>query len=171
MAVDPGDHCGIAYFFGGELKNWELIDGYDAAMIGTCIRDFLVSCDLHRFTGVLVLEKPPAVLYRGARGGRRNLTGVGSVIGCRKLWLREWAQAGAVKRRVVHVHPSTWHARIYASTRGVNGAMFKQLAMNRVRAEYRIEAETPDVAEAILIGKWATYAGEVLAVLPKSRAA
>lgn len=171
LAVDPGESCGVAYFYNGELKNRELVDGYDANRLDQIVCDFLASCFLHNHVGVLVMEKPPTVLYGTKGGGTRSLAGVGSVIGCRKLWQRAWANNGGVKRRVVNVHPSTWRARIGIRGRGLKSEFLKTLAINRVRAEFKVEPASSDEAEAILIGKWAVHAEEVRAVLPRSRVA
>jgi hypothetical protein len=112
---------------------------------------------------VLVLEKP----WKGDNA--RAYVGLG---GARMMWLSAWENAGGSKRRIVSVYPQTWRARLFGKTVGtlpLERAFARSSKSSRARGMgHGLPPEIgPDEAAAICIGKWATHAGEVGAVLPK----
>lgn len=114
---------------------------------------------------VLVVERP---FNRRPEQGGFNTTAVGTAD---KIW-REMAKRLKFARRVVRVYPSRWRA-----TQLDKG--WHKLKRPQVRAHEQEKAKLlaracgvakevgPDAAPAIMIGKWATHAGEVAAVLSK----
>jgi hypothetical protein len=95
---------------------------------------------------VLVLEAP----FLGTSQGQ-----------WRGAWRLAWAQSGGVASRVVQVHPSRWRARVLGN--GMHAAK-REVAR---KFEQRVAEQTAgypvgeDEAPAIMIGLWATRAGEV----------
>jgi len=69
--------------------------------------------------------------------------------------------------KVVRVNVSTWRAKIYGGKVGRN--VSKTMACECARQWYglNISEEEHDMAEACMIGRWATLAPEVLEVIPK----
>ena len=114
---------------------------------------------------VLVLERP----YAGNAWTQQSLGAA------RQAWLSAWCEYHGTKtpHRVVRVYPSTWRARLFGTTKGT-------LDMERAFAAETIAASpwtillprapvSGDEAAAVCIGRWSTLAGEVAAVLPKTR--
>jgi Holliday junction resolvasome RuvABC endonuclease subunit len=86
------------------------------------------------------------------------------------IWRKRVEEAG-LKRRIVRVYPASWRARVL-------GKGWASASRELVRARENVVASAiaeiddsrkmhPDAAPAICIGKWACFAGEVLAVLPR----
>jgi hypothetical protein len=120
---------------------------------------------------VLVAERP---FQRRADQGGFNTTTTGTAD---KIW-REHAKRSGFGKRIVRCYPATWRARVLGSP----WHMAKREAVreheqkrapqvvadngfDRGDADHRDPG--PDACPAILIGKWATHAGEVAAVLEK----
>lgn len=108
---------------------------------------------------VLVLEKP--------YGGKAFVLVALGV--ARQCWLGPWDELGNRRARVVSVLPATWRARVLGRVH----AVAKRDAVRAVELEAARRMVGPgmrdelgaDEAAAILISQWATYAGEVGAVL------
>lgn len=172
LAVDTAQRSGWAVYVCGELASSGEID-----MLEPCR-----SKDMHGLSGwnadrvclhalweaasgrdwvapyaeaVLVYERP----FRG--------TTQGQWIGA---WKQAWTAEGGHKRRMLGVYPATWRARVL--DRGASRAprdVVRSMEMRKAEAAAKHRVG-PDEATAILIGRWASYAGEVGAVLPKRTA-
>lgn len=178
LSVDPGERCGVAIYDHGVYYDSACGDGYDTAFIAHWICEALFVARRWGVPLVLVLEKPPAggrpFMARGAARSRHGtrfqaIAGMGSVIGCRKLWQRTWTKAqGTVGRYVVDVYPPTWRAPVL-------GTLVNVAPRERVRASIEkygkaadggVRGMPQDECAAICIGIWASNAPKVLAVLP-----
>lgn len=102
---------------------------------------------------VLVYERP----FMG--------TAQGQYIGA---WKAAWAAAGGVRTRTLGVYPSQWRARVLGG--GWARAGREQVREMEAHAAQLTAGRVcqPDEAAAVLIAKWGSHAGEVLAKLPKS---
>lgn len=165
LAVDPGEKCGVAIFWRGGYVDSRAIDGYDPKAIAYWITNanwyanalsHLYDC---KVPVVLVLEKPP-------RGGQafegRSPAGPASVIGCRKLWQHMWRELAKVKRLRCDVYPVSWRAAMLGM---VGGPLLKRMEGLRANAIAGKHMHSHDEAVAVLIGAWASRAGEVGLVL------
>lgn len=106
---------------------------------------------------VLVLERP----FAGNAWTQQSLGAA------RHAWLSAWCEYHGTKvpHRVVRVYPATWRSRLFRTTKHTL-QMEHDLGQAMIGASRVVGA---DEAAAICIGKWATLAGEVAAVLPKTR--
>ncbi len=93
-----------------------------------------------------------------------------------KLWRDVWEDCGCVKKRVVRVYPSVWRSTVLGPGHG-NMPRDKVRPVEQRKALDLLTnygygpqpdgaAMGPDQAPAIVIGRWATHAGEVGASLP-----
>lgn len=156
LAVDPGERSGWAIWRDGRPLLWS-----------ECCDVFTGGADdgvahLLRFPGphIVVVERP----FR-TRFGTQVAVGAGDLI-----WRRAAERAG-LGRRIVRVYPATWRARVL-------GKGFASAKRDLVRVEERRVATAitggmfalgADESPALCIGKWASYAGEVGAKLPRLR--
>jgi hypothetical protein len=169
LAVDTARNSGYAIYADGKyIRSGETrIDdhGVLAAIVSQAMGD---AADANAYSAlVLVLERPYA-------GNSWTLQALGAA---RQAWLSAWKSMGQARRRVITVYPVTWRARVLGVTRGETLPRVEKayaLAIKRAAQSARggMGAELPvdvgdDEAPAIGIGKWASYAGEVGAVLPK----
>jgi hypothetical protein len=114
----------------------------------------------HGVAAVLVFERP----FRG------NMQG--AWIG---LWKQRWVAAGGAKRRMLGVYPATWRSRVlgrgWGSAKREAARAEEQRAARSMALENGLDVEIAghgDTAPALCIGKWASHAGEVAKVLPKT---
>jgi hypothetical protein len=178
LAVDPGAVSGWCLYDRGVIRAYGHFNIFaESQGIEAALDALLLLPGPH----VLVVERPFA-----AKFGSQS-TGVGTG----DLTWRERAKLRGVKRHV-RVYPSTWRSRVlpagWAGTKKKKGdattadkaakraerdairALEQKTALYILRAD---DASTdtvhPDVAPSVGIGKWASYAGEVAAKLPKGR--
>lgn len=167
LAVDPGDHCGCAIYDHGTYYDSGVGDGYDVEFIRKWIERGVFVADKRELPLVLVLEKPPAG-GRPYKGTNRSPLGAASVIGCRKLWRRQWGRhADTVARYVVDVFPSSWRSAVLGTLINPQGRERLRAAVEKHNDATRAAKFSQDEAAAICIGVWASNAAEVAAVLPE----
>lgn len=162
LAVDPGEHCGVAIYRRGFYIDSAHGHGFDPAFIDAYIGHAVFYAQAVELPLVLVLERPP-------KGGQafkgRSPEGPASVIGCRKLWRSRWAaHDGTVRRLVCDVYPVTWRSRVLGITRGPE---LGTAELGRARQLVRRELSSRDEAAANLIAEWASRAGRVGQLLAK----
>lgn len=159
LAVDPGALSGWSLWMYGALDCFGECDVFGDEPKRVIER-------LLKLPGphVVVVERPFMVRSTGSTG-----MGTGD-----KIW-REAAKRLGLERRTVRVYPSQWRAVVLpkgmanakrAVVRPEEMKLAKPLA-----ARFKLELfdVMADAAPAILIGEWASKAGEVLRVLPKPK--
>jgi len=170
LAIDPGKSSGAAFFLSGELRWHRRVDVSESGAVAHSTNDALRNALSRRQTLVLVGE----TWGKGGPRGMAQWQGLGAAW---KTW--EWAldyawktqkkvrQIGEPAPKKVRVHVSTWRARVFGGRTGKN--MAKKLAVETARTRFGVDLlpHEHDVAEAIMVGYWALYAPEVLAVVPK----
>lgn len=172
VAVDPGETSGWSIWDRGLLCEWGEVDVFGAE-VGTVIGKALGTAATEGVPCVLAIERP---FQRRAKQGGFNTTATGTAD---KIW-RTHAQRCGFGKRIVRCYPATWRARVL-------GSPWHVAKREAVRAHERVVAQQvvadngfdrsdvdhvdpgPDASPAVLIGKWATHAGEIQAVLPKPR--
>jgi hypothetical protein len=148
------------------LDRGRLVDLGEVDVFGNGVQEVLAAF-VQRTPGphVLVVERPFRVRF-----GTQSSIALGE-----RLW-RERASRLGFGSRVVRVYPSQWRA--VALGRGWGNAKReparareRELAGAWVLAHLGPEAPElgGDSAAAVMMGRWATFAGEVLAKLPKRR--
>lgn len=158
LAVDPAETSGWAIFEDGHLRLCGRCKSPSQQLDSIVMRAVEISLVANR-TLVMVGEKwAPYVTA--------NLAPYW------KPW--DWALAGIKQEmtlrpapKVVRVNVSTWRSKIFGGKVGRDVA--KQMACECARQWYglNISEEEHDMAEAIMIGRWATLAPEVFQVIPK----
>lgn len=176
LAVDPGERSGWSLWFNGSLIDWGECDAFFGApaevINGVKFFHWLTDDDTKQPPLIVVVERPFRTQY-----GTQVAVGAGDLV-----WRRA-AEAAGLKSRIVRVYPSTWRSK--ALPKGwAGGAKAKRASVKEIElAEaWKIVSckkpskwDRPNVtvgsesAPAILIGKWATHAGEVGAKMPRPR--
>lgn len=164
LCIDAAGTSGFAAWDRGVVRWFGEVDvfGSEPARV---LERFLTLPGPH----VLVCERPFV-----PRKGQNTVTSrpVGE-----RIW-RELAKRYGFGARVVRVYPSQWRAVALGKgwgcrKRDETRERERELAAALVREQFGRDA--PDVggdaAPAVMLGRWASYAGEVLAVLPKRRKA
>jgi hypothetical protein len=167
IAVDPGENSGWSIWDRGLLCEWGEVDVFDAAAVVAVLEKALAWYADPAIKCVLAIERP---FQRRAEQGGFNTTTTGTAD---KIW-RTHAQRAGFSKRIVRCYPASWRARVLGSPwhmakREAVRAREQEIAPLIVR-EHGFDAGNPpgpDACPAILIGKWATHAGEVGAVLAK----
>jgi len=172
LGVDPGKHAGWAIWVEGKLVQWGEVDGLDIAAVQNVVAGALQLAELASVRCVLAIEKPP-VHHRAGHRSFSSLLGSGET---RASWRLAWLAAKQSERRIVKVDVLGWRA-----AEGI-GRVPRETAKRAelLRAGLVVQDEGcspgprsgcpligPESAPAILIGHWATRAGEVAAVLPE----
>jgi hypothetical protein len=157
--VDPAKRSGWALFADGELELFGEIENTDQVAAGEVLAR---ACDFAESRG-LPLVVVGETWGKGGKRGMKQWQGLGARW---KAW--QWAaealaphRACLAKSRIMRVHLSTWRAT-FGMTR-LRSEAAKRAAVRLVerRLDIPLEPEQHDVAEAILIGLWATKAGAV----------
>ena len=161
LCVDGSENSGWSIWSRGVLRAYGECDLFSSGpreVFERFLRDF-------GGPHVIVIERPFYMKW-----GTQSTLGMGA-----KIW-GEHAKRRSFGKRIVRVYPSVWRAcalgRGWGSKkRNLTRAREQELAPLLVREHLGVNAPPigADAAPAILIGKWATFAGEVLAVLPKRR--
>lgn len=162
LAVDPGENSGFALWSHGAL-----IDFGECDVFGDEPARIIERLLKYEGPWVLVVERPFRVKHQ-------NQTGIGTAD---TIWRKRGERYGfgkRVARRTVRVYPSTW--RSVALGKGWGNAerdkaraeeqkLARALALDQLLP---VDQLGDDAAPAVLIAaKWAAFAGEVLAKLPK----
>jgi hypothetical protein len=104
-------------------------------------------------TCVLVLERP----FGGSNSG--TLMALGAA---HHAWRKAWKLTGGSSRKIVRVDVSTWRSQVLGMTRGPG----LQQRERETALSFKGGSDVgPDEAAAICIGRYATHAGEIGAVL------
>lgn len=173
VAVDPGERCGWSIWIVGRLAAFGELQGYDYDAARAVIDRAHRNADLPTeppLPVVLVIERPFAA----------NLTTAAGMGAARGVWLAAWQGAAGAQKRVVLVYPATWRAKVLprgcASMRRelvqpIEQQCARQLVAGAIgSAVCNVESLAdvgPDSAPAVLIGQWASKAGEVAKRLPR----
>jgi hypothetical protein len=163
LGVDTARRSGWAIRSRGALLYSGELDTTYAPRVREVIELAGVIANAARLPLVLVLER--------AYGGKAFvLVALGQA---RERWLGPWVELGYRRTQVVSVLPATWRARVLGRAHAIARrdevrAVEMQAARRMVAAAMRDELGA-DEAAAILISQWATYAGEVGAVLGRKR--
>lgn len=159
LAVDPGAHCGVAMYMRGKCVESGFFDGFDVTAIWRWLGAAQCVAQANGLPLLLAMEAPP---MGGAPYPGRSPEGVGSMIGCRKVWLYTWQERAAIKRLRCDVYPVTWRARVLGLTRGPLLETTELLHGSRLAGN---DVKSRDQAAAVCIGAWASHAPEVGRVL------
>ena len=163
LAIDPGKRSGFSIWIRGILATWGPIEPGDELTAVQAARVFEAN---EKLPLIVVGEKWTAGGWRSAA----SMMGMGAQWG---RWDGALRAANHPKRRVVRVYPQTWRAAILRPRRGANTEQLKHLSVTA--ANYVAASSVPilddNVADAINIGRWATRAAVVEALMPKGRAA
>jgi len=159
LGVDTARRSGWAVRCRGVLRYSGEVDTTRAANVREVIELAGQVADAARLPLVLVLER--------AYGGKAFvLVALGQA---RERWLGPWVELGYRRSHVVSVLPATWRARVlgrqHAIARREEVRAVEMQAARRMVAVMLTDELGADEAAAILISHWATYAGEVGAVL------
>lgn len=156
LCVDPAANSGWAIYDHGELVDFGECDLYSDEPRKL----------LERAKGmgvaVLVIERPFSVRF-----------GTQVAVGGADLNWRTHAKRLGYAKRIVRVYPASWRAKAMPGwgKRKRDEVREHEQEVARALTDARFTAQPgPDACPAILIGKWATHAGEVALVLPKERA-
>lgn len=161
LAVDPGENSGWALQSYGELIDFDECDAFGDGPEHAIER---LLCQPGPW--VLVVERPFRVKHQ-------TQTGIGTAD---TIWRKRGERLGfgkRVARRIVRVYPSSWRAIALGKGWGNAEREKARAEEQRLAAELVLTTELrhelgDDAAPAVLIAcKWAAYAGEVLAKLPK----
>lgn len=164
LAVDPGENSGWSIQSYGELIDFGECDAF-----GDQPQQIIERLLCQPGPWVLVVERPFRVKHQ-------TQTGIGTAD---TIWRKRAERLGfgkRVARRIVRVYPSTW--RSVALGKGWGNAERDKARAEEQRLAVELVLAAPlcpsddelggDAAPAVLIGmKWAAFAGEVLAKLPK----
>lgn len=152
LSVDPGDDSGAAIHVCGKLVEWGLAN--TLGKIEACARKAYEIAERENLPLVVVIEEWSA---HGRWSHRSKETLAGSV--------RDWKRAVAdlPRRRpttkILRVHLSRWRAA-FRCARGITKPELVTLA-KALHHRIRFTDLDHNTAEAILIGGWGCYAGEV----------
>lgn len=155
LAIDPGETSGWAIWVRGTLRGQGTCDDVFGELPAVLVQHFLREFGPH----VAVIERPFLVRFA-------NQTNIGTAD---RIWRKRLEEAG-LARRSVRVYPASWRARVL-------GKGWASASRDLVRAREAVVACElagvrslhPDAAAAVCIGRWGSFAGEVGAVLPRSR--
>lgn len=158
LTVDAAETSGFAAWDRGNLRWYGECDVFGDAPLGVLQR-FLQLPGPH----VLVVERPFRVQSASS-------TGIGTG---ERIW-REHAKRLGFATRIVRVYPSSWRSRALGKGWGnAKRAIVrpKELEVATAIVVAQLGPYAPavgdDSAPAIVMGKWASTAGEVFRVLPK----
>lgn len=154
LAVDPGETSGWAIWVRGSLRYHGTCDVFGDGP-ALAIELLLAQFGPH----IAVVERPFMVRFG-------TQTNIGTAD---RIWRKRLEEA-RLHTRTIRVYPATWRASVL----GKGWAAAKR---DLVRArEAVVSAELsgqvglhPDAAAAVCIGRWASFAGEVAAKMPKAR--
>jgi hypothetical protein len=160
LCVDAGENSGYAAYDRATLRWFGECDVFGDGP-KSVLEQFLELPGPH----VLVVERPFQVKFA-------SQTGIGTAD---RIW-RELAGRMGFGKRIVRVYPNEWRA--VGLGKGVVGGEREEIRKKEVELACEVVRQAnllahfavgPDSAPAIMMGKWASYAGRVLRVLPKMR--
>lgn len=158
LAVDTARNSGMAVYLRGRyIASGEVRKDDDAGLLAWCVDALRLAIE-NAVPCVLVLEKPPAFVYRGRSAS--TMVGLGAA---RQAWERGWRDAGGIKARVVRVEPATWRKPVLGVTKGPDLPSVERARARALSGKVDIGS---DEAAAVGVGYWASLAGEVLESLP-----
>ncbi len=167
VAIDPGATAGWAIYLEGRTVSWGAADSYDSARIERVLTEASTLAELHHLPLVVVGE----TWNRGGPMGLSAWQGLGAAWGAWQQAIKRMRANGRgqqlVASRVMRVSTSTWKAAFGLSRVKRDAIKAASLAVVRDRLGIHLAPDQHDVAEALLIGEWATRAGAVGAKLPK----
>lgn len=164
LCVDPGKVSGWAIWRGGQLVRFGHVDVFgDPMRVESVLAEFICEPGPH----IVVIERP----FGAGHGNASTAVGAGDVI-----W-RSAVERFKLKPRLVRVYPSQWRSKALGkgwgnASRDAVRKQEQQVALYELGASgfVTIDGVHPDAAPAICMGRWASFAGELYAKLPKPRA-
>lgn len=159
LALDAAECTGWALYVLGKLEGSGEFPIYSDEGVAEVVRV------VERAKGAaLAIGVPWVCVVEATWGGRMGL-GTPAAVG---YWTFALRNAQLPRARIGEVYPATWRARTLP--RGMHAAKRDDVRACEQLTASAFAARTvgPDEAPAILIGKWATQAGEVGAMLPKN---
>jgi len=153
LAVDPGNTSGWALYKWGRLVSYGKVTERELFADGPAhvIRQLLNQPGPH----VVVLERPFRIRFQ-------NQATMGTA-------LKVWAQRAKEARitRVLRVYPPTWRTILPKLPKGTKRDRKALRAQEAEWAEKMLGQPKvhPDISPALLMGRWAAFAGEVRALL------
>jgi len=156
IAVDPGKVSGWAIFRHGTYMTSGLLKRTDNVGMSEVADTAVALAKSLGVPAVLVLEYHP---WAGTGNARAGLEAA------REAWRIAWRQAGGHVGKVVNANVATWRGNVLGVTRGPMVLLYEREHARRLTRKADV---SQDEAAAIGIGVWASRAGEVGAVLPKS---
>lgn len=160
LSLDVAAKTGWAVWSLGKLADSGEFKIFTDAGVSECVR----VCQIAK-TFALQLGVPWVAVLEASWGGHMAV-GLGEAAGYWKFALRN---AQLPLARIGAVYPATWRARVLP--RGMHAAKREDVRAVEVAHARKLcggRDVGSDEAPAILIGKWATQAGEVGAMLPKN---
>jgi hypothetical protein len=169
LCVDPGKVSGWAIWRNGQPVRFGHVDVFgDPMRIEGVLAEFICEPGPH----LVVIERP----FGAGHGNASTAVGAGDVI-----W-RSAVERFKLKPRLVRVYPSQWRCKALGKGWG-SAAREKVRKQEQAVALHEVCSSLPgyadnlqtteihsDAAPAICMGRWASYAGECIAKLPKPRA-
>lgn len=163
LAVDTAANSGWAHWATGSLVSSGEIDTREEDAMRMLVRDLCGVDGFHGLPPILVLEAP--------YGGHKHPGEVATLVAlgmARERWERAWKDAGEARSRIVRVQPQTWRSAVLGGWAvGKPRAELRASELSMARGMARREDVGDDEAAAICIGRWASYAPEVGAVIGK----
>lgn len=151
LAVDTAARSGWAIAVQGERVDSGELDTLDFIEIERVVRWAIELGQAGGLKVVLVLEAP----YGG------SVSVVAALGVARERWERAWRDAGQTVRRIVRVQPTPWRVAVLGrQVIGMRRAAVRALEQRVARALIG-KALGDEEAPAVLIARWAAYAGAV----------
>ena len=160
LAVDEGACSGWAVWVKGKLASHGEFNIYTEKGVREVVRVVETAKSFGALHGI-----PWVAIFELPWGGNMGL-GTTKAEG---YWTFPLRNAQLPLARIGHVYPATWRARTLAS--GMHAARRVIVKAHEVEVASKLTKRSEmgeDQAAAILIGKWATQAGEVGEMLPKN---
>lgn len=160
LAIDPGASSGWAIAVAGIPSRWGRAHTHDDRYMACAVA--MAEADRHHLPLLVVSEKWTAGGWMSAS----SMMGLGAAWG---QWQAAIEEAGIRRSRVVRVYPQTWRAKVLRPRRGATSDQLKHLSATMASAWTGEIIADHDVADALGILRWATWASEVGDKLPKPR--
>lgn len=156
LAIDPGAESGFSFWLEGVYQT-----------SGTVKTQSEREQVVHKSIEVAAAEHLHLIVVgeTWSPGGWKSIAAIAGTGAAWGLWSSELERAGFPKSRIVRVKPNDWR-RMTVGTQGKRAALKERAKAFASRLTNMI-VQSPDQAEAIVIGYWATRAGEVAKKIPK----
>lgn len=153
LAIDPGADSGFALYDHGELLEWG--NAHSFGMMRVAAERAHMHAEFIGAPLVIVIESHSVWAGWGAKQREAVIENVGEW----KLAIKQLPKRMPVTK-TIRVNVSTWRSTVLGKVRAVSKAEVKAVAFAIFKAKLATDIDH-NTAEAILIGHWATHAGEV----------